>query len=95
MAYAVPSRSWIWSFPGHNVERGVDVAETQEGVGEQRVDEWGVALGDERSLPRANRLTIVAARRVRRPEVERSGEELGVELERLPELLHRQLEVTL
>ena len=70
-----------------DVERRIGVAQPNECIAQQRVDERRIALRDEGRLPRAHRLAVATAGRIARAEVERGGKELGVEPERLAELV--------
>ena len=76
-----------------DLERVVGFAQPEQRVAEERKDEWRVALGDERQLPRADRFLIAAACRVAGSEVEGSREELGVEAKCLAKLRRRRFEL--
>ena len=78
-----------------HLERLVGIAQAQQRVAEQREDERGVTLRDERQLPCADRLLVPSAGGVARSQIERRGEELGVQAQRLAELCRGWLELAL
>ena len=66
-------------------ERLIDLAQAEQRVAEEGVDERRITLGHERQLPRADGVLIAAACGVTRSEIEGRREELRVEPQRFPE----------